>query len=134
MGSGRILEDAVEVMSMERIFWHATSRQPLAISSARTNIAVSMCATGWSSILKVLVSQQYGLHMPLLHMGVINPNVDEDQSVWNISTEIGQNHSCTSLRGCTTMSRGGTIGFCLIWGQYWPKDTKGQEQIEEKKL
>ncbi|WP_158755175.1 non-ribosomal peptide synthetase [Dyella sp. S184] len=80
-GTGTSLGDPIEIAGLSKAFrqWTADT-QFCAIGSAKSNIGHCESAAGIAGVTKVLLQLKHRQLVPSLHSGVLNPNIDFDDT------------------------------------------------------
>lgn len=121
---GKILGDAVEASATAKAFrpdgmQSVDETAPLGIFASKGPTGNQIEACGLSSILKVLLSAQYGLMYPTLHLRILNPHVD--LQICERPTFLAGEPMEYAMESCyvgiTNRSLSGTNCHCLAWGQ-----------------
>mmetsp|Transcript_130196 Transcript_130196/g.417852 ORF Transcript_130196/g.417852 Transcript_130196/m.417852 type:complete len:1033 (-) Transcript_130196:55-3153(-) len=119
-GYGSYLGDVVEVSSLMRAHRRPDAEgsplAPLSVTSAKTLSGHTMETCGIASLLRVVLSAQYGVATANLHLRVVNPHMDIVDAPISILTESLDLWRLRNFSGVLSKGFNGTNGYCVAWG------------------
>jgi len=123
-GYGSLLGDAVEVSNLSRVHRNGISpgddgydSGPLVVTSVKTMTGHTMESSGIASLLKVILSAQYGVIRSNIHLRQANPHLDLDESAAILPTEAVDLWRLKNFSGVLSKGFNGTNGYCITWGE-----------------
>jgi acyl transferase domain-containing protein/SAM-dependent methyltransferase len=88
-GTGTALGDPIEVAALTKAFRrHTDARQFCALGSVKSNVGHLEAAAGIAALTKVLLQLQHGILVPTLHSGRRNPDIDFENSPFDLPQEV----------------------------------------------
>jgi len=116
-GTGTSLGDPIEVKALKAVLMQDRAPdQPCWIGSVKTNIGHLEAAAGMASLIKVVLSLQYGEIPPHLHLNQLNPYISLEQTTITIPTKCQPWSTGTERRfaGISAFGFGGTNGHAIL--------------------
>mmetsp|Transcript_52463 Transcript_52463/g.125352 ORF Transcript_52463/g.125352 Transcript_52463/m.125352 type:complete len:784 (+) Transcript_52463:173-2524(+) len=122
---GELLRDSIEGTSVVKTLrGELAQEEPLLFLSSKSAYGHSMAASGTTSFLRALLSCQWGWMAPILHLEMVNSNMNLDIWSGQLVTEVATHRLETSYVSTLAYGFGGTNVGGLIWGRsvYWSDD------------
>jgi len=114
---GRVLFDAVEHMCLGKIMCDMEDRQGALIGTAlMSNLGNAVECSAIAQLLRSVKGAQYGAVAPLIHLRVLNPQMETDDNHCQILTEAVAYRCRESITAIRAENITGTIGMCTFSG------------------
>mmetsp|Transcript_16952 Transcript_16952/g.49639 ORF Transcript_16952/g.49639 Transcript_16952/m.49639 type:complete len:1003 (-) Transcript_16952:88-3096(-) len=115
-GAGFLLADVIEVSSLMRAHRYTEEEGPLAITSSKTSVGNMVETSGMGSLIKALLSAQYGFMACSQHLREVNPHMDINEAPVMLLSEHLSYPRQNSLTGVMSQGFGGTNVYAIVWG------------------
>ncbi|MCP4136326.1 MAG: methyltransferase, partial [bacterium] len=90
-GTGTSLGDPIEIAGLTKAFEEYTEdKQFCAIGSVKSNIGHSESAAGIAGVTKILLQLKYGLLVPSLHSGELNPGISFTNTPFTVQQKLSE--------------------------------------------
>lgn len=118
-GSALQLDDAIEATSLALCLrgTEAAADEVLQLGSVKTNVGNLIEVTGVTGLVKVAYGTSYLSHVPNVHLRVLNPNIELDESTpLLMHTETLPYRATSAYHGVSAHSQNGTNVHITMWG------------------
>ncbi|ASZ12882.1 hypothetical protein CK934_18935 [Chitinophaga sp. MD30] len=125
-GTGTVLGDPIEISGLTQAFTKDTSDKGFcAISTVKSNIGHLEAAAGIAGLTKIVLQLQHQQLVPSLHAAVLNPNIDFENSPFNVQQQLthwqrpvvnidGQEREYPRLAGLSSFGAGGANAHVIV--------------------
>ena len=124
-GSGAEISDPIEIAALTKAYRaHTEKRGVCAIGSVKTNIGHAGVAAGVASLTKAVLALKHKLIPPSLHFERPNPEINFENSPFNVNTELKELETGDQPRRAAVTSLGlGSTNAHLILEEAPPQPT-----------
>lgn len=118
-GTGTFLGDPIEIEGLSKVF-SANKKldKTCYIGSVKSNIGHLESAAGIAGITKILLQMKHNKLVSSLHTEVLNPNIDFEQSHFNVVTEVkdwySEDENCNLRAAISAFGAGGSNAHVII--------------------
>mmetsp|Transcript_73970 Transcript_73970/g.163489 ORF Transcript_73970/g.163489 Transcript_73970/m.163489 type:complete len:1362 (-) Transcript_73970:86-4171(-) len=113
---GRVLFDAVEQMCLAKILRGDSPDMALPMNALMSNTGNAVECSALGSLIRVVKGAQYGALAPMIHLSVLNPQIDLDEQPSQLLTETIAYRLRESITAVRAENITGTIGMCTFNG------------------
>jgi 3-oxoacyl-(acyl-carrier-protein) synthase len=116
-GDGRVIAEAVEVNSLQKVYRTESGSVPLMLTSCKGNTGSLMYGCGALHFVRLLLANTWGAVHPVVHLRQANPYYEWYDSEQLIATEAVEDDMIDSIfSGLTTRGFGGTNCHSILYG------------------
>eukprot|EP00442_Polarella_glacialis_P001443 CAMPEP_0115138544 /NCGR_PEP_ID=MMETSP0227-20121206/57733_1 /TAXON_ID=89957 /ORGANISM="Polarella glacialis, Strain CCMP 1383" /LENGTH=932 /DNA_ID=CAMNT_0002546191 /DNA_START=108 /DNA_END=2902 /DNA_ORIENTATION=- len=116
-GTGTALGDPIEVGSFKKVMMGTPRKEPLVITSSKSNIAHGEGGAGLAGFFKCVLQVSHCEGAPNVHMKVLNPHLDMTGFPCQVLTEGIVMREDAAYAGVSSFGFGGTNAHAEAWGK-----------------
>jgi len=116
-GTGTSLGDPIEVGSFRKVMSATPRKEPLVITSSKSNIAHSEGGAGFAGFFKCVLQVMHCEGAPNLHLRVKNPHLDMEGFPCQMLSESVLMREESAYTGVSSFGFGGTNAHAEAWGK-----------------
>mmetsp|Transcript_34350 Transcript_34350/g.102640 ORF Transcript_34350/g.102640 Transcript_34350/m.102640 type:complete len:943 (+) Transcript_34350:42-2870(+) len=116
-GTGTSLGDPIEVGSFRKVMSATPRKEPLVITSSKSNVAHGEGGAGFCGFLKCVLQVSHCEGAPNLHLRVKNPHLDMEGFPCQMLTETLLLREDSAYTGVSSFGFGGTNAHAEAWGR-----------------
>jgi len=116
-GTGTSLGDPIEVGSFRKVMSATPRKEPLVITSSKSNIAHGEGGAGFAGFFKCVLQVSHCEGAPNLHLRVKNPHLDMEGFPCQMLSETVVMREDSAYTGVSSFGFGGTNAHAEAWGK-----------------
>nr|AQS99188.1 type I polyketide synthase [Gambierdiscus excentricus] len=116
-GTGTSLGDPIEVGSFRKVMSATPRKEPLVITSSKSNVAHGEGGAGFCGFFKCVLQVSHCEGSPNLHLRVKNPHLDMEGFPCQMLTETVVMREDSAYTGVSSFGFGGTNAHAEAWGK-----------------